>query len=203
MRKQVACLLLIGLLFLFGCGKEPAAPVETQAPTTQPKVQTNVAQPLTWEDVSAIPVAEDSMTEEQLRQICLDFMRMQLTVCYTPNDARSFKNGSQEKWLSYGTVYAGLPYVSNCKGNIYKLMEFYDSDNGMLDISAVIYCERKSHKGIIIGKNGAMLKKIGAVARGELEDMLDTRIFLQLWVKVKEDWRNNPALVRNFGYEEE
>ncbi len=135
MKKGIVCLLLMGALFVCGCAKEPAAPVETQAPTAQPKVQTNVAQPLTWEDVSAIPVAEDSMTEEQLRQICLDFMRMQLTVCYTPNDARSFKNGSQEKWLSYGTVYAGLPYVSNCKGNIYKLMEFYDSDNGMLDIS--------------------------------------------------------------------
>lgn len=135
MRKQVACLLLIGLLFLFGCGKEPAAPTETQLPTTQPKVQTNVAQPLTWEEIGSIPIAEDSMTEEQLRQICLDFMRMQLTVCYTPNDARSFQNGSEEKWLSYGSVYAGLPYVSNCKGNLYKLMEFYDSDNGMLDVS--------------------------------------------------------------------
>ena len=135
MKKLTACLLLMGMLFLCSCTKELAAPVETQMPTTQPKVQTNVAQPLTWEEIDSIPVANDSMTEEQLRQICLDFMRMQLTVCYTPNDARAFQNGSEEKWFNYGTVYAGLPYVSNCKGNLYQLMEFYDSDNGMLDVS--------------------------------------------------------------------
>lgn len=76
-------------------------------------------------------------------------------------------------------------------------------ENGVEHVSAVIYCERKSHKGIIIGKNGAMLKKVGAAARPEIETLLGGKVFLQLWVKVKEDWRNHPAQIRNFGYSED
>lgn len=82
-------------------------------------------------------------------------------------------------------------------------IEALKEENGVEHISAVIYCERKTHKGIIIGKNGAMLKKVGASARPEIEALLDCRVFLQLWVKVKEDWRNNPAQIRNFGYSED
>ena len=82
-------------------------------------------------------------------------------------------------------------------------IEAMKEENGVEHISAVIYCERKTHKGIIIGKNGAMLKKVGASARPEIEALLDCRVFLQLWVKVKEDWRNNPAHIRNFGYSED
>jgi len=82
-------------------------------------------------------------------------------------------------------------------------IELMKEENEVEHISAVIYCERKTHKGIIIGKNGAMLKKIGASARKEIEEMLDCKVFLQLWVKIKEDWRNNPAQIRNFGYSEE
>lgn len=84
-----------------------------------------------------------------------------------------------------------------------EIEQYEERDNGILDIGAVIYCERKSHKGIIIGKQGSMLKKIGAQARQEIEAMLDSKVFLRLWVKVKEDWRNNPYQIRNFGYEEE
>ena len=76
-----------------------------------------------------------------------------------------------------------------------------ERDNGITDISAVIYCERQGHKGIIIGKQGAMLKKIGQLARTDIEELLDGKVFLELWVKVKEDWRNNPGAVRNFGYD--
>ena len=82
-------------------------------------------------------------------------------------------------------------------------IEQMKEENGVEHIAAVIYCERKTHKGIIIGKNGAMLKKIGGSARVEIEEMLDCKVFLQLWVKIKEDWRNNPAQIRNFGYSEE
>ncbi len=82
-------------------------------------------------------------------------------------------------------------------------IEAMHEENGVEHISAVIYCERKTHKGIIIGKNGAMLKKVGASARPEMEELLDCKVFLQLWVKVKEDWRNNPAQIRNFGYSED
>lgn len=136
MKKFIAISMLIGLLLsLAACAANKPAVPETTAPTAPPKVKTNVAQPLTMADIQSIPVANDSMTEEQLRQICLDYMRLQLTFCFTPNNGILFQNGSTEKPLNYGDVYAGLPYISNCKGNLYKLMEYYDSDNGMLDVS--------------------------------------------------------------------
>lgn len=67
-------------------------------------------------------------------------------------------------------------------------------------INAVIYCEKDSHKGIIIGKNGEMLKKIGALARADIEKMLDKKVYIELWVRVKKDWRNNNYLLKNFGF---
>ena len=70
----------------------------------------------------------------------------------------------------------------------------------IIDIEATIICERDSHKGIIIGKQGAMLKKIGTNARFEVERFLDSKINLKLWVKVKKDWRDNDILMKNFGY---
>ena len=73
--------------------------------------------------------------------------------------------------------------------------------NGIIDVDATIVCERDSHKGIIIGKQGAMLKKIGSNARYELEQMLEQKVNLKLWVKVKKDWRDSDFLVKNFGYD--
>ena len=75
--------------------------------------------------------------------------------------------------------------------------------NKVMHIDATIICERDSHKGIIIGKQGAMLKKIGSTARYEIEKMLDTQVNLKLWVKVKKDWRDSEFLMKNFGYREE
>ena len=75
-------------------------------------------------------------------------------------------------------------------------------DNGILDIDATIFCERETHKRIIIGKNGAMLKKISTYARQDIERFFDCKVFLQTWIKVKEDWRNRAQLVQNFGYDE-
>lgn len=72
-------------------------------------------------------------------------------------------------------------------------------DKPILDIDAIIYCERESHKGIIIGKKGAMLKEVSTNARHELERFFDCRVNLQCWVKVKEDWRNREGLIHNFG----
>ena len=69
------------------------------------------------------------------------------------------------------------------------------------DIEATIVCEQDSHKGIIIGKGGAMLKKIGSAARYEIERMLDAKVNLRLWVKVKKDWRDSDFLIKNFGYD--
>ncbi|MEE0884926.1 MAG: GTPase Era [Faecalimonas sp.] len=73
----------------------------------------------------------------------------------------------------------------------------------IVDIDATIICERDSHKGIIIGKQGAMLKKIGSTARFEIERMLECKVNLQLWVKVKKDWRDSDFLIKNFGYTKE
>ncbi len=73
------------------------------------------------------------------------------------------------------------------------------NDDDILDISAVIYCERDSHKGMVIGKGGAMLKQIGKLAREDLESFFEIKVNLQCWVKVKEDWRNKEGLIRNFG----
>ena len=72
--------------------------------------------------------------------------------------------------------------------------------NGIMDVEATIICERNSHKGIIIGKGGAMLKRIGSAARRELEDMLETKVNLQIWVKVRREWRDSELLMKNYGY---
>ncbi len=74
-------------------------------------------------------------------------------------------------------------------------------EGGLIDIDATIICEWDSHKGIIIGKQGAMLKKIGSQARTEIEDMLEEKVNLKLWVKVKKDWRDSDFLIKNFGYD--
>lgn len=81
-------------------------------------------------------------------------------------------------------------------------MKIRDNSN-LMDIDATIICEKGSHKGIIIGKQGSMLKKIGTNARFEIERLLDTKVNLKLWVKVKKDWRDSDFLIRNFGYRED
>ena len=75
-------------------------------------------------------------------------------------------------------------------------------ENGILDIDATIFCEKESHKRILIGKNGAMLKKISTFARQDMERFFDCKVFLQVWIKVKEDWRNRAQLLQNFGFDE-
>ena len=87
-------------------------------------------------------------------------------------------------------------------GTAVEITRFSERDNGIIDIDATIYCEKASHKGIIIGKNGEMLKKISSMARGDCERFMGTKIFLTTWVKVKENWRDSDFLVKNFGYRE-
>ena len=86
-------------------------------------------------------------------------------------------------------------------GTAVEITKFSERDNGVIDIDATIYCEKASHKGIIIGKNGAMLKKISTAAREDCERFMGTKVFLQTWVKVKENWRDSDFLIRNFGYQ--
>ena len=87
-------------------------------------------------------------------------------------------------------------------GTAVEITRFSERDSGIIDIDATIYCEKASHKGIIIGKQGAMLKKISSMARADCEKFMGTKVFLTTWVKVKENWRDSDFLVRNFGYSE-
>lgn len=83
------------------------------------------------------------------------------------------------------------------------VIEEFKDEKTLLSVRAEIFCERESHKRIIIGKNGEMLKKIGSYAREDAEALFGTKIFLDLWVKVKDNWRDRPTLVANFGYKDE
>ena len=85
-------------------------------------------------------------------------------------------------------------------GTAVEITRFSERDDGIIDLEATIYCEKASHQGIIIGKHGAMLKKIGEDARKDIEEFMGTKVFLQTWVKVKEKWRDSNSLLRNFGY---
>ena len=87
-------------------------------------------------------------------------------------------------------------------GTAVEITKFSERDSGIIDIDATIYCEKASHKGIIIGKQGAMLKKISSMARADCEKFMGTKVYLTTWVKVKENWRDSDFLVRNFGYSE-
>ena len=84
-------------------------------------------------------------------------------------------------------------------GTAVSIEKMYERGDGLLDIDALIYCEKESHKGIIIGKNGAMLKKISTYARQDMEKFFNCKINLKCWVKVKEGWRNREGLIHNFG----
>ena len=87
-------------------------------------------------------------------------------------------------------------------GTAVEITTFTERDNGIIDLDATIYCEKASHKGIIIGKGGAMLKKISSMARADCEKFMGTKVYLTTWVKVKENWRDSDFMVRNFGYKE-
>lgn len=87
-------------------------------------------------------------------------------------------------------------------GTAVEITKFSERDNGIIDMDATIYCEKASHKGIIIGKKGEMLKKISTMAREDCERFMGTKVFLTTWVKVKENWRESDFLVKNFGYRE-
>ena len=88
-------------------------------------------------------------------------------------------------------------------GTAVEITRFAERDDEVIEVEATIYCEKKSHKGIIIGHDGAMLKKISTEARRDIERFMGAKVYLQTWVKVKENWRDNMNYVRNFGYRDE
>ena len=118
---------------------------------------------------------EDSTTDQPERQVMAEIIREKLLWCL-------------EREIPHGTAV--------------EITKFSERDNGIIDIDATIYCEKASHKGIIIGKRGDMLKKISTMARIDCEKFMGTQVFLTTWVKHKENWRDSDFLVRNFGYRE-
>ena len=130
MKKLSFLLAVVMLMCLCGCGGNGTA-----TESTGPVVTANVVDPLTWDKINAIPVANDDMTEEELRQICLDTLRLQLTFSWTPNKETFYHNSLYEKTFYPGQVYGGNPYNSRSFGNIYKWMYYYDEETGLTDLS--------------------------------------------------------------------
>ena len=116
---------------------------------------------------------DDMITDQPERQICAELVREKLLRCL-------------EREVPHGTAV--------------EITKFSEREDGIVDIDATIYTEKASHKGIIIGKRGTMLKKIGELAREDMEAFLGTKVFLQTWVKVKENWRESEMMIKNFGY---
>ena len=118
---------------------------------------------------------EDLTTDQPERQVMAEIIREKLLWCL-------------DREVPHGTAV--------------EITKFSERDSGIIDIDATIYCEKASHKGIIIGKHGDMLKKISSMARNNCEKFMGTKVYLTTWVKVKENWRDSDFLVRNFGYSE-
>ena len=118
---------------------------------------------------------DDMISDQPEKQICAELVREKLLLCL-------------DKEIPHGTAI--------------EVTKFSERENGIIDMDVTIFCEKASHKGIIFGKNGAMLRKIGEMARTDIEAFMGTKVFLQTWVKVKENWRDSMAQLRNFGYSE-
>ena len=116
---------------------------------------------------------DDEITDQPERQICAELIREKILL-------------NLDKEIPHGTAV--------------EITKFAERESGILDIDATIYCEKASHKGILIGKSGAMLRKIGSEARADMEAFLGAKVFLQTWIKVKENWRDSDVMLRNFGY---
>ncbi len=119
---------------------------------------------------------EDTVTDQPMRQIAAELIR-----------EKALRNLDQE-----------IPH-----GIAVMIERMTERKNGLFDIEATIVCEKESHKGIIIGKGGAMLKKIGSEARQEIEGLMDARVNLKIWVKVRREWRDNELYLKNYGYRED
>ena len=118
---------------------------------------------------------DDMISDQPEKQICAELVREKLLLCL-------------DKEIPHGIAI--------------EVTKFSERENGIIDMDVTIFCEKASHKGIIIGKQGAMLRRIGELARNDIEAFMGTKVFLQTWVKVKENWRDSMAQLRNFGFSE-
>ena len=121
-------------------------------------------------------VPEGMVTDQPERQVMAEILREKLLLCL-------------DQEIPHGTAV--------------EITRFSERDNEIIDVDATIYCEKTSHKGIIIGKNGAMLKKISSLARQDMEAFMGARVYLETWVKVKENWRDNLNFIHNVGYRDD
>ena len=119
---------------------------------------------------------EDMTSDQPERQMMAEILREKLLLCL-------------DKEIPHGTAV--------------EITRFAERDDEVIEVEATIYCEKNSHKGIIIGKGGTMLKKVSTLARQDMERFMGTKVYLQTWVKVKENWRDNPAAIQNFGYKQD
>ena len=119
---------------------------------------------------------EDMTSDQPERQMMAEILREKLLLCL-------------DKEIPHGTAV--------------EITRFAERDDEVVEVEATIYCEKNSHKGIIIGKGGSMLKKVSTLARQDMERFMGTKVYLQTWVKVKENWRDNLNLIHNFGYKDE
>ena len=119
---------------------------------------------------------EGMVTDQPERQVMAEILREKLLLCL-------------DKEIPHGTAV--------------EITRFSERDNEIIDVDATIYCEKTSHKGIIIGKNGAMLKKISSLARQDMEAFMGAKVYLETWVKVKENWRDNLNFIHNVGYRDD
>lgn len=119
---------------------------------------------------------DDMTTDQPERQVMAEILREKLLYCL-------------DKEIPHGTAV--------------EITRFSERDDEIIDVDATIFCEKSSHKGIIIGKGGSMLKKVSTMARKDMEHFMGTKVFLQTWVKVKENWRDSMAGVHNMGYRED
>ena len=119
---------------------------------------------------------DDMTTDQPDQQVCAEIVREKILYCL-------------QREVPHGVAV--------------EVTKFSQRDNDIIDLDVTIYCEKASHKGIIIGKQGAMLKKISTQAREDMERFMGTKVFLQTWVKVKENWRDNVNYIRSFGYDEQ
>ena len=118
---------------------------------------------------------EDMTTDQPDRQVVSELVREKMLHCL-------------DKEIPHGTAV--------------EVTRFTERDNGIIDLDVTIYCEKASHKGIIIGKHGEMLKKISTLARQDIERFMGTKVYMETWIKVKEKWRENANYIRSFGYDD-
>ena len=130
-RALVLFLAMMMLLSLAACNLLQGNPTE---PTESPVPETKVPKPYTLAEMEALTVAKPGMTEDELRQVCVDYMKAQTNIVWTPSKDFSYKSQSKYVKLVPETLYGGMPYITVCQGSLYNFMHFYDERNGMLDV---------------------------------------------------------------------